>query len=578
MEKDVIFLRVSKDNEVVEISSNLKSQSVKLIDFKSSSLSDVSNPTVEMFNEGVIYYNSPFLAFNYQKKLDFIAMPTCSKEDLYFYISKSQDLFISNDFFWLSRRIEKVELSAENISKVINKLTPNSGETIVKDIHRFRPYNTYKFVDGKIVSSNLRKPMAGNVNSTYTQFKDYLVATIKEEVASQNEVALLFSGGVDSTLVGLILTKIINVKTVPVFINVSPSNADFESDRLRAVKVANKLNWKLHQLDVDLKEASIDTISPLISKIPLTPHLGMAYYKGISYIKSLNINTVFCGQNLDTLYNLEATAQIKFDKGSLAALFRRYFYSKFFLKSLDDVKGKAFFSKRIARMIGWIGVKLYSKIKGSNYTLPSTSVEALENYKGSVDDVIFNKVESGDSKKISRCKTEQKSYKDVYHGLWMHKVQEYLMGGVNMVPHAVAKLNGVKSVLPYGSEFMVRFFENNSIEVLDVFKPKRFVYDFIEELEPGLLGEISKKTKSHLKRSTQDWFKEVHTNTRFGKSCENFDSAAVAPFLGSENLVTHAQRFNRTLGSFWVFQALKFLKNQTSQTESDEMARKDMHL
>jgi len=560
----------SQEGFLLESLGMEKKEDIYEINFKTYELTSIQSVSREMFEKGVIYFTKPFIYLTSDSFLDFIAMPTCSSEDLYYTVDVSSNLYISNDFFLICKTIERLELSRENLLKIVHKMTPNAGCTVFSNVRRLKPYETYVFNGSDLVSKKHRfyhknRDFSSDKNS-FSYFKNALISTLRHESYGLKKVGLLFSGGVDSTLIGLILTNVLNLEVVPIFINSIPTNTDFELDKIRAKEVANILKWSLEEVFADYTSLDAVALDKFIDQIPLTPHLSLGFYEANKKFKELGCEKVFCGQNLDTLYNLESTARVGFSRGSLVALFRRFFYSNIFSDSfLDTIMAKKIL-KKMVQLISSIGVIFYSTIKKEKFLLPKSAFEALLNYKNSIDDVLFTPASKGIDDILAS--DQRLEWNSLYYFLWKHKVQEYLMGGVNMAPHSMAKINGIKMCLPYGTEMMVNFFKNNRIMLKDIFFPKRYVYDFINELSPNITKIINKKNKINKGLlGVQDWFGCLDQNTKLGKTLETDNLFE----LNIDKNITLAQFFNHKLSIHWITKVLnKIKKNKEKRIFNNE--------
>jgi hypothetical protein len=137
---------------------------------------------------------------------------------------------------------------------------------------------------------------------------------------------------------------------------------------------------------------------------------------------------------------------------------------------------------------------------------------------------------------------------EVYRMLLEPKFEGCLKGGYTLAPLVAGDLNGVSISLPYGSPLLSRFFTRNRVLFKDVVFPKRFVYDFIKELEPGV-SKLWRPSKIVGGLSGQEWFKKLMEDTLFGRSLVESVGSLDRP-VG----FTNGKYFNMYLYAFWIAQ------------------------
>ncbi|MEK6972785.1 MAG: asparagine synthase-related protein [archaeon] len=128
--------------------------------------------------------------------------------------------------------------------------------------------------------------------------RNALVNAIATQTKGSNKAAVLFSGGLDSSLVSLLVSKKIKIR---LFV-VGTKNS---SALPRARKYSNDLGLDLHEKIVSGDEVKKESnrISKIIgTKNKLQISIALPIYFALSEIKKSGLNTVFCGQGADELF------------------------------------------------------------------------------------------------------------------------------------------------------------------------------------------------------------------------------------------------------------------------------------
>jgi hypothetical protein len=545
----VFSIKIKSDGSIDEY--NFENESMLWIitpDFQLTPV-DIHEVSVDHFIQRKIYHKRVVISAS-EGLLNFIATPFCCSEDIYFTGLEDGSLFLSNDFYECCKRAKRLSVSEENLLIYYSTNTAPAGKTFFNEVQRILPdgvwqWTSKKFVDLRSHSSTHLEPFLSSENE-YSVFKKVFDKTIEHEIGSLSELGLMYSGGVDSTLIGQVITKKFGRRITCCTIETVPTNSDFERDNARIELALNQLNWPLHRSVVDFNSVNIADLKEFAISQPMAPHISFGFFEMAKHFGSLGTKKVFCGQNLDTLYALGATNKIGFSQGAMAALFRRFYFSKSFLSTLGDVGDPKNIGTFVSRLVGRFGVGFYSYHKKTHYQLPSTGQELLKNYQISPDEVVFS-VAGGVPETIAKSARSLRSH-DVYQSLLRHKITEYLMGGINMTPHNTFRKYDSEACLPYGSNLMTYFYLRNQLKIKDIFKPKKFVYNYSKELGPDLFSRNHKLARASKKApDAQMWYAELLNNTSFGRSLKE-----TQPHMSVEDKTsTEAQKFNRHLCNFW---------------------------
>ncbi len=128
---------------------------------------------------------------------------------------------------------------------------------------------------------------------------DALISAVKKELEGEKVVGLLFSGGLDSSIVGKILNDL-EVDVIP--ITVGEKNSE---DVLTAQKISKDL-FKKH-ITIYLTQKLVEKTIPEVMKITkesdiITVSVGCVIYLAAKYASLLGLKTIFTGTGSDELF------------------------------------------------------------------------------------------------------------------------------------------------------------------------------------------------------------------------------------------------------------------------------------
>jgi asparagine synthase (glutamine-hydrolysing) len=139
-----------------------------------------------------------------------------------------------------------------------------------------------------------------NHTNAIEEFKTLLAHAIKSTYATSEVVGLLFSGGLDSSILAAMLAKI-HPTTFHLFVSGTESAMDIE----RARTVADSLNLPLiirqFTLD-DVKEVLLDIISLVPIVDVLQVELALPVYLATKCAQQFEVTVLFSGQGADELF------------------------------------------------------------------------------------------------------------------------------------------------------------------------------------------------------------------------------------------------------------------------------------
>ena len=376
---------------------------------------------------------------------------------------------------------------------------------------------TYCFSDALVQCHNKIKSLKITTKkSDYVEFKRILNKVVDRLITERP--AVLLSGGADSRLIALLLaernpkTKIITALSTPLF----EGNA---KDVYLANEISKILKLEIVNARFDFKDADVKDWHELIKLMPCCSHPAFVFKKMFQCCQQVHVDSVWSGQNMDTLYNMGPTERFEWNRRGIGAAFKRFFMSESYFSTLLDIKEK---SSLWADVLAKVGCKAFQKAYGrSDLTLPQNKDELISNFSSSRFYTIFGHNDILTNTLIS-TKGQMSAY-ELKRELFKVKMS-FLKGGDASVISAIGKCNNINVILPYSELEMVDYFDNLHLTYKDIFKPKRFVYKYIREFSSRLGDGINNYDVSYNKLNyylgsiseMAPVFKSILDNTNIG--------------------------------------------------------------
>lgn len=150
------------------------------------------------------------------------------------------------------------------------------------------------------------------INKSYDDFKELLIKELKESielrVKNLNKIGLIFSGGVDSTILAVLLKKIANERKLNnnfLDIYLYSVGSKNSQDIKYSQKIAKDLDLPLKIIDVDesiVKESIKDVLISIEDANIMKLGVGMTIYLATSLMKKDGIKVAISGQGADELF------------------------------------------------------------------------------------------------------------------------------------------------------------------------------------------------------------------------------------------------------------------------------------
>lgn len=368
----------------------------------------------------------------------------------------------------------------------------------------------------KVEPASLIEITASGMNTTY-YFKDIanepdaekhtetclseLDHTVREATAPNKEVILFFSGGVDSTLLALLL-KESGRAFCPVFMKMQPFSRDDYESYVRAKANAAYLGLSLHEINID--PYSNDELMTSIARImPFDRHIALLHFAALRQIKEYHGTDVvlLSGQGADSVLSFGPSGQTR---GDFVARLLMYYPFGFTAKA---------------------ATRAVRHVLGSHVRAPKTTLEYLVAFCDPLKYfvVLRNDDPDGYRQYVETIVTRFQRYWKCPESLLMYlKIFSFLQGSDNQVVYASARHIGIDQViLPYTSPAFIYHTIKHKDKEKEFFHPKYAVRQSIKAL--GAKFPRPPKTPRHLvfkpleeliKQSDQYFYQEAYRLTR----------------------------------------------------------------
>ena len=531
-----MFFKVRKSDGLVEIIENISVEQI--------GPDDVNVTTSDLVNFDTI-------KINIQKEyLNYIAIPACADIELYFYETE-KELILSDNFYKVCTQLDKVEENKIATSFFLSKSYTSSGDTLIDRVSRLRPSRVYQIKHNSLSSHHIeyRSSVYEGNKSDYENFVNCL-ERICSNSAADSKVGVLFSGGVDSLTLALTLEKL----DIPFTLYTGRQIQEFhdnEIDVLRSASIAKAKNWEHKIIPIDYNNYELKDFHKLIDLMPTTSNLSILFLELTKKIKEDGVKICFTGQNLDILYNFEATTSLGFNRGAVVNLVRRFFLSEIYFSSLKSPVYRNILLYLVAKfcLLGYCIMR-----KSFEYRLPKNRDELFYNFTHSADNTVFThkKNPAGEQDYCYNFKDDE----SLRAPLTRSRIEESLTSGAPMSVINAGKINDVKIVLPYSSELLIPFFMNLKESAKDIFRPKKIIHEFVKANFINLSKHNIQPKKSL--PNFHFWSENIFPKTKLGKSIGAINNNECS------NMPTSALKLSCNFSYHWKNHVLKTIEDKKS--------------
>lgn len=479
-----------------------------------------------------------------------IITPTSPICEVYYSLLSDGVFVLSDSLIEIVKSHGKVTYDKASVDYFLKHWTFPTGKTYFHEIERFVPGSKYKIGKTKLIAENVsygKKHQMQTDEEIYSQFKSNIDSAICESATDNNSI--YFSGGADSLLIALILSKYNITFTLYTSKNI-PEFGSNKSDVFKSVGMADKFGWKHRVIDIDLDKFSVDKLDPIVQKMPLSSHSVFDFKILSEAMVSDGVTNSYSGQNMDNLYNYGPTTPLSFNKSSIADLIRRMFLIEPYFKVLDKNCSEVnILARAIWKITAWVGAIAYGFFKKIKCRPSSSCGELIYNYISSNDYITFT---CGDGAPL----VGDVAHSEVREKLLDYKIKNYMMSGPPQAIYQSGRDSGLNVVLPFSTSKVVNSFYGMSMGYQDILNPKRYVYQYIKELAGQSYSEIY-KSKEEDALTYQEWCFEMLNHTVFGQSLIkkiNINNVKVKD-------LTEAHKYQNYLTEYWHVSVMEAVKN-----------------
>ena len=208
-----------------------------------------------------------FAIYDLKNKKIFCARDHFGQKPFFYYYHKKDFVFSSDLSSLIANPLIKKDLCFTSILKYLHYDSFTGESTPVKNCFKLLPAHslTFDIKSGNIITKkywNLDiKKEKFNEKNIYDNFIEKLTNSTKIHLRSDVPLALYLSGGIDSSTIALISTKILNQNNIQAF-NLKFNNETF-NENIQASNTARELNLKLKSYNIE----DIDYISEIVKSV-----------------------------------------------------------------------------------------------------------------------------------------------------------------------------------------------------------------------------------------------------------------------------------------------------------------------
>lgn len=386
-----------------------------------------------------------------------------------YYFKKKNEIYISNYFTnFLNKKPKKYNLHELNFWK--KKGYTSGDETFYKGLKKIPPNSIFNISNKLSIKSYFGLIKKINYNYNHECFvKQKLIESLNILKKNKKKIILLFSGGLDSTSLALLMKRL-KIKFIPIYFKTIPDT--YESDKgLELVKRIGKvIKIKPKILKIKLKTEK-NTISKISKFMHFDSHTSIVQFKGMKKILSIygkNIQ-IISGQSSDSIFCFGASTN-----------------------SLSHIIIRVMYIFKISLLYRFVKIMLEKKYK-KKLMIPTNDFEKKYYFYNSFFYYPFKIYEKKDDNYIKK-----KIYKllnnkefDKRFDYMRLKIFGFLQGPDNMVLiQAGNSINFYNIFLPFADAMIIENTCTNQSIIKNLFFPKYEVRNLIKN---SILKEILKK-------------------------------------------------------------------------------------
>lgn len=300
-------------------------------------------------------------------------------------------------------------------------------------------------------------------NSNSSRFDEEIIVTSIQKSFKENvDNIILFSGGLDSTLLLLLSMKYLNKKNIKLVtgritgLDFEPNKIDIETSK----KISQIFDLPLEVIDLNINNVKYVDIEEIIIKQPNNAHFSVVFQEISRHIQTFD-NSVISGQQADSILNFGSTSFFKISRRGvqgLGELFRRfiYLYNKKTGKLLFNLLNRnLIIGEKVSQLSIILGYKKLPYIKDRDVFKKSHSALML----------FLDKFNNSDRLKILNSN----------HLFYVF----YHLAGSD-ASGILSNFRNCNDIMPFNNKTLVKYYINKRYKISEVFIPKKVVVDLVK--------------------------------------------------------------------------------------------------
>jgi hypothetical protein len=484
------------------------------------------------------------------------APDVCVSRDLFYAKNENGTWILSDNFFEITSSFPKLHWRRQDLVFFLQHGYFSPGVTFFKEIARVRAGCKLVFKREEMREESVWE-QHGLEDRSYEVFKKS-INSVLEVRGLKDRDALLLSGGCDSGLLAAIATKVFGKHPLTCTSIYRQTLKINEQDGLRARRVSSHLGLEHIEVPIDLENEEIDPLYRLVDSIPLSAHFGITFFRTYEELARRGRATVWTGQNADSLYNFGPTGR------STGGMLKRWYLSREYWEVLPDITTRKPWNQAM-KWGGEVGMLALRLKKGMRVRQPESFAELLFAFENEEGSFRFPKAGSAHQEDSG---IGSLSYQEAKHLFFDRKIQTFLSGGDPRVHYGAADTIGGEAMLVYSAANMMAFWRGLPLTLRDVFSPKRYIYQYLQELlgkkaYKSLYGKHVSALPGSEYVTWAEWQKQVLQDTRFGKEVrEEAGRLSEFPFLAE---ICNPDVLHHSLDAFWMLEVFKKVKQRGVQ-------------
>jgi hypothetical protein len=496
---------------------------------------------------------------------EFAASDIGAVEELY-YTTTDTELIMSTDFFRLAKAKGQLDYDVSEVLFFVRHGFCRKGSTTFSGVHRLPPGAALHLTATGSTAVEWYVNRSAGATVTYDVFKNALSHSVRSIIRGSppfKEVVML-SGGVDSSVLLSLVNNVKDVTTATYHFVPALSNWN-RPDVPRAERIAKKLHVPQEVVDVDLNEIPLGYLDDVIASMPFAAHISI-YFKRMFEALQSRETRLWCGQDLDTLYNYNATMDLQ--------VINRFVLSDAYGRMLNGISGAQRY-RPLKKLLDAAFRSIYQSYYKQRFETPNSFDQLIEYLNGldRVPALLVAGTESHERKGSSKP-SKDIAVNEIRSALFDATLQS-LPNRYHKIQLQATKLFGTEMVLAYSTPCMVHVFRNLHLTALDVLIPKRFMYRYAREL--GLSKSDFRSDESRRTRAgSSDWLK-VFESTSFGEEL-NHEADRAADRMGLIIGPSDGSRWQTRVRALWISRIYEKLDQDGVEVKRPTLANARAHV